>query len=73
MLSFDHIFVTERSYNLRTEFRKYVWDTDKDGNYINQPIDKYNHGIDAVRYYVLGQLLGKILKPKGDMAAAFAQ
>lgn len=73
MLSFDHIFVTERSYNLRTEFRKYVWDTDKDGNYINQPIDKYNHGIDAVRYYVLGQLLGKILKPKGDMAAAFAR
>ena len=38
--------------------------TDKDGNYINQPIDKYNHGIDAVRYYVLGQLLGKILNQR---------
>ena len=29
--------------------------------------------IDAARYYVLGCLLGKILKPKGDMAAAFAR
>ena len=73
MLSFDHIFVTERSYNLLKEFRNYVWDKDKDGNYINQPIDAWNHGIDAVRYYCLGQLLGKILKPKGDIAAAFAR
>ncbi|WP_390892615.1 hypothetical protein [Prevotella pallens] len=29
--------------------------------------------IDAARYYVLGCLLGKILKPKGDIAAAFAR
>ena len=73
MLSFDNIYVTERSYNLIKEFRNYVWDKDKDGNYINKPIDAWNHAIDAVRYYVLGQLLGKILKPKGDLAAAFAR
>ena len=73
MLSFDHIFVTERSYNLLKEFRNYTWDKDKDGNYINQPIDAWNHGIDATRYYVLGQILGKIQKPKGDIAAAFAR
>ncbi|WP_423774798.1 hypothetical protein [Bacteroides heparinolyticus] len=29
--------------------------------------------IDAARYYVLGQILGKIQKPKGDIAAAFAR
>lgn len=68
-----NIFVTERSYNLRKEFRNYVWDKDKDGNYINQPIDAWNHGIDATRYWVLATLLGKIQKPKGDIAAAFAQ
>ena len=68
-----NIFVTERSFNLRKEFRNYVWDKDKDGNYINQPIDAWNHGIDAVRYYILATLLGKIQKPKGDMAAAFAR
>lgn len=68
-----NIFVTERSYNLRKEFRNYVWDKDKDGNYINQPIDAYNHGIDASRYFTLCQLLGRIQKPKGDIAAAFAR
>ena len=68
-----NIFVTERSYNLRKEFRNYVWDKDKDGNYINQPIDAWNHGCDAARYWVLATLLGKIQKPKGDIAAAFAR
>ena len=38
-----NIFVTERSYNLLKEFRNYTWDKDKDGNYINQPIDAWNH------------------------------
>lgn len=68
-----NIFVTERSYNLCKEFRNYIWDKDKDGNYINHPIDAWNHGIDAARYYVLAILLGKIQKPKGNMAAAFAR
>ena len=63
-------FVTERSYNLITELRKYVWDKDKDGNYINEPVDEYNHLMDAIRYYVLGCLLGRILKPK-DLTGIF--
>lgn len=58
------LFVTRRSYNLQKELRNYVWDKDKDGNYINQPVDKDNHAIDAARYYVLSVLLGRILKPK---------
>ncbi len=68
-----NIFVTERSYNLRKEFRNYVWDKDKDGNYINQPIDAYIHGIDSGRYYCLAMLLGKIQKPKSSASAAFAR
>ena len=56
--------VTRRSYNLLYELRKYTWDKDKDGNYINKPIDKYNHALDAARYWVLGEGLGRILKPK---------
>ena len=63
-------FVTERSYNLITELRKYVWDKDKDGNYNNEPVDEYNHLMDAIRYYVLGCLLGRILKPK-DLTGIF--
>ncbi|MCD8135399.1 MAG: PBSX family phage terminase large subunit [Parabacteroides gordonii] len=65
------LFVTERSYNLINELRNYVWDKDKDDNYINTPVDKDNHLIDAARYYVLGMLLGKILKPK-DNSGVFA-
>lgn len=64
MKAFDNIFVTKRSVNLQEELRNYTWAKDKDGNYINQPIDGWNHAIDASRYYVLGKLLGKILKPK---------
>jgi phage terminase large subunit len=64
------IYITERSYNLLREFRKYVWAKDKEGNYINEPEDHDNHGIDAARYYVLGELLGKIQKPK-DLTGIF--
>ncbi|WP_418457912.1 PBSX family phage terminase large subunit [Bacteroides sp.] len=69
ILSMD-LYVTERSYNLMKELRTYVWDKDKDGNYINEPVDKDNHLMDAIRYYVLGCLLGKILKPK-DLTGIF--
>ena len=69
ILSMD-LYVKERSYNLMKELRTYVWDKDKDGNYINEPVDKDNHLMDAMRYYVLGCLLGKILKPK-DLTGIF--
>lgn len=55
------IYVTERSYNMLMEFRNYVWGKDKDGRPINTPADgQADHLIDAVRYYVLGKILGKI-------------
>lgn len=60
MLEYN-IYVTKRSYNMLNEFRNYVWDKDKDGRPINQPADgQQDHLIDAVRYYVLGMILGKI-------------
>ena len=69
ILSMD-LYITDRSYNLKKELRTYVWDKDKNGNYINEPIDKDNHLMDAMRYYVLGCLLGKVLKPK-DLTGIF--
>ena len=65
------IYVTRRSYNLQKELRNYVWDKDKDGNYVNTPIDNYNHAIDSSRYYVLSALLGRIQKPR-DNSGIFA-
>lgn len=57
------IFVTRDSLNLQDELRNYTWDRDKDGNYINQPIDAHNHLLDSSRYYCLGELLGQIQAP----------
>lgn len=65
------LFVTERSYHIIEELRKYVWDKDKDGHYINEPVDAWNHCIDPIRYYILGHILGRILKPK-DNSGVFA-
>lgn len=62
-----NIFVTQDSYNLQKEFHSYVWDKDKDGNYINQPIDAWNHAIDAARYYVWSRLLGHV-KTRQDLS-----
>lgn len=44
------LYVTKDSINLINELRNYTWAKDKDGNDLNQPIDKYNHLLDALRY-----------------------
>ena len=46
------LFVTKDSLNLIEELRNYTWAKDKDGNLLNQPIDKFNHLLDALRYAV---------------------
>lgn len=56
--------VTKRSVNLIKELKNYVYDKDKDGRFLNKPIDAYNHAIDSIRYYVIGKILGKVLVAK---------
>lgn len=34
------------------ELRNYSWKRDINGNYINEPVDRYNHSLDALRYGV---------------------
>lgn len=46
------LHVTSDSLNLIKELRNYKWISDKNGNFVNQPIDYFNHAIDAVRYAV---------------------
>ena len=43
-------YVTKDSVNLIRELRNYTWATDKDGNNLNEPIQKWDHCLDAVRY-----------------------
>ena len=37
------LYVTKDSIDLIRELRNYVWAKDKDGNPLNEPIDKFNH------------------------------
>lgn len=48
--------VTADSLNLIKEFRNYRWLTDTSGKATNEPIDKYNHLIDGIRYVALNKL-----------------
>lgn len=44
------ISITKRSVNGLKEYSYYMWDTDKEGNVLNKPIDMWNHFMDATRY-----------------------
>lgn len=56
------ICITKRSTNVWKEFKNYTWAQDKEGKWLNQPIDKFNHAIDAIRYVVLEKILGGVPK-----------
>lgn len=58
-----HIVITKNSLNLIKEFRNYTFAQDKEGKWLNQPIDAFNHAIDASRYVVMTELLGGERKP----------
>ena len=44
--------VTQNSLGLIDELRNYSWKRDTNGAYINEPVDRYNHALDALRYGV---------------------
>lgn len=50
------IHITRRSKGLIENMQAYKWKKDRDGKRTNNPIDAYNHGIDAVRYVALSKL-----------------
>lgn len=47
-----NVIIHSRCNYIIDEFRNYTWKKDKNNIYINTPIDKFNHGIDALRYCV---------------------
>lgn len=56
------LHVTKDSLNLIHELRNYTWAKDKDGNQLNEPIAKFDHCLDALRYAVwsrFGQRAGE--------------
>ena len=65
------LIVDERCYKVIEELENYTWKKDKKtGEYINEPVDTFNHTIDAIRYglnkYIKGTKTPKVLsKPAG--------
>ena len=47
------IHVTKDSTNVIKEFKNYTYEKNRDGKYLNTPIDMFNHAIDATRYVIL--------------------
>lgn len=54
-----HLKITKRSSHIKKEIDNYVYDQDKDGRYLNEPVDEFNHAIDASRYVILEQVIGR--------------
>lgn len=48
--------ITRNSVNLRNELSRYKWLVDNTGRSLNQPIDRWNHLIDPLRYVALSKL-----------------
>jgi phage terminase large subunit len=45
-------YLTPRSSNLQKEFSSYSWKQDRNGRWLPEPIDMFQHGIDAIRYRI---------------------
>lgn len=61
------LIVDERCYKVREELENYTWKKDKKtGEYVNEPVDTFNHTIDAIRYglnkYIKGTRTPKVMK-----------
>ena len=62
--------VTQKSINIIRELRTYKWKEDRiTGELLNEPIDKFNHALDAIRYVALNKLSEKpiIKRPKAKL------
>lgn len=46
------IHISKQSLELKKEMRNYCWQKDRHDTYLNVPIDKFNHAIDAMRYAI---------------------
>lgn len=53
-----HIKITRRSDHIKKEINNYVYDQDKEGRYLNEPVDEFNHAIDGGRYVILEEVIG---------------
>jgi len=49
----QRISLTKRSINTIKEYNNYMFDEDKDGKILNEPLDLWNHSMDAIKYGII--------------------
>jgi len=66
--------ITRSSTNLRNELGRYKWKIDNAGKTLNEPIDRWNHLIDPLRYIALNKLrINNTTKPKSRLPHTHSQ
>ncbi len=66
------IYVTNRSLNVKKELENYTYAQDRYGNWLNVPVDDWNHALDSVRYICLELIIGQNKRPVDLQKAARA-
>jgi phage terminase large subunit len=56
LMKAKNLHVTPRSVNLQREMSSYAWKQDKNERWLPDPVDAFNHAIDAARYFVQSRL-----------------
>jgi phage terminase large subunit len=60
--------ITRNSINLRNELGRYKWRTDRSGRTLNEPVDRWNHLLDPLRYVALNKLkINNLVQPKSRL------
>lgn len=59
MLS-QKLYITRNSVNLINELQSYSWKQLKDGSYLDEPLDAYNHCIDSCRYGLMTHFANRV-------------
>lgn len=54
-----NLIITPNSWNIKKELNNYAWKKDKNGKVLDEPIDAFNHAIDALRYIAIHTLSKK--------------
>ena len=63
----QQISVTRQSANILKEYRNYLWETDKNGKILNEPMHQYSHLMDALRYGLASLVKTPSIKKDLDM------
>lgn len=57
----QEIIIDIQCQHTKNEYELYHWKEDKEGNKLNNPVDKFNHHIDDIRYAMEDEMIAQIM------------